>query len=155
MQIRKAIHTDLPKLKTLFIKTLENVNVKDYSPTQIKKWIKIGQSNKRWEDISKQHEFFICESNTDELLGFTSINDKGFIHSFFVSAKYQNEGVGSFLMHYLYKKANEKNLSTLEAEVSITAKSFFEKFSFKVIKPQIVFIDDTAFRNFKMLKILK
>lgn len=72
-------------------------------------------------------------------------------------------GNGEFSLEYLFvpmivtpqifKKANDLNLKRVFAEVSITAKPFFEAKGFKVVKQQNVDIRGVKLTNFIMENI--
>ncbi len=154
MEIRQATPSDHKNMLALFVKTVRLVNTKDYSPRQIEKWASTANDLSVLKKLSKDHDFYVCE-NEDELMGFCSINDNGFIHSFFVSSSFQRKGVGSSMMKFIVESALFSKIENLEAEVSITAKPFFEKYGFVVVTPQIVSINDVPFRNFKMKYSIK
>lgn len=149
MKIRKADSSDHYHMLALFVETVRSVNTKDYSPRQIDKWAATANDSSVLKKLSIAHNFYVCEKD-GELTGFCSINAKGFIHSFFVSTAYQRKGVGAYMMQFIIEYALRHNIKTLEAEVSVTAKSFFEKYGFSVVTPQIVSIDEVPFRNFRM-----
>ena len=77
----------------------------------------------------------------------------GHIDCFYVHDEHQNHGVGSSLMNAIFNKANTLQLKRLFAEVSITAKPFFEAKGFKVVKQQTVNIRNTELTNFVMEKV--
>lgn len=66
---------------------------------------------------------------------------------------HQRQGVGTFLLNHLCKIG--KDHKKLYAEVSITAKPFFLKHGFKVIKKNIVHANNQKLTNFIMEKHLK
>lgn len=66
--------------------------------------------------------------------------------------QFQGKGIGSVLMNAIEVQAKIKNIQLLYAEVSISAKIFFEKKGFKETKEQTVFIGNISFTNFKMYK---
>lgn len=99
--IRKATLADIPKLQTLFIDTVLNVNSKDYSKNEVEAWARTGENKFNLQDLFTKYNFYIIEKE-NKISGFTSINSNGFIHSFFVSYNHQRQGVGQKLMDYLF-----------------------------------------------------
>ena len=57
-------------------------------------------------------------------------------------------------MSHIHILAKQQNVNQLSADVSITAKPFFEAKGFKVLKQQAVPIKEQILTNFKMIKNL-
>lgn len=89
----------------------------------------------------------------NKIVGFTEFEPNGHIDCFYVHHEYQGFGIGSSLMNEIFKKANDLNLKRVFAEVSITAKPFFEAKGFKVVKQQNVAIRGVKLTNFIMENI--
>ena len=75
------------------------------------------------------------------------------IYYYTIHHEYQGFRVGSSLMKEVFKIANDLDLKRVFAEVSITAKPFFESKGFKVVKQQIVNIRGVELTNFIMEKV--
>ncbi|RXI34264.1 GNAT family N-acetyltransferase [Arcobacter defluvii] len=71
---------------------------------------------------------------------------------FYVHYKYQNSGIGKLLLNHIFKIVKEENIAKIKVDVSITAKSFFEKFEFMEVKKNVVKRDDIELINFSMEK---
>ena len=72
----------------------------------------------------------------DEIIGFSSMNAEGYLHSLFVHKDYQRAGIGSLLLSAVEKRAREYGVTEITSEVSLTARSFFEKRGYEVVKVQ-------------------
>lgn len=152
--IKKATKDDIPYLQELFTTTVQKVNIKDYSKKQIKDWAYCGKNKERWSELFDNHNYYICIlKNT--IVGYSSLNKKGFIHSMFVSKDYLRKGIGQKLMNHIINLAHNSNIQYLEAEVSITAKPFFEANGFVVFKEQQIKANKMFLINYLMRKKLE
>ena len=82
------------------------------------------------------------------------LQPSGYIDHFFCHHQYQSRGVGKALMAHIHTLAKHKDITQLSADVSITAKAFFESKGFKVVKQQAVPTRGQVLTNFKMIKVL-
>lgn len=151
MTIRKATKEDITELKQLFLDTVNSVNIKDYSHEQITDWASCGLDLNRWYNRFEKYEHFVC-CNDKEIVGFCAMDDTGFINSMFVSKNYQRQKIGQSLIEHLITLAHKKQMQKLTAEVSITAKPFFEHFGFKAMKQQNAKANKMTLINFVMMK---
>ena len=75
----------------------------------------------------------------DEVVGFVELESSGHIDCFYVHHKFKNKGIGTSLIKEVLKTPNHLHLKKVFAEVSITAKPFFEAKGFKVIKQRSIY----------------
>ena len=87
------------------------------------------------------------------IVGFAEFEPSGYIDCFYVHHEYQGKGVGSALMVSIFGKAEQDDIKRIFAEVSITARPFFEAKGFKVVKEQTVTLRGVQLTNFVMEKI--
>lgn len=88
-----------------------------------------------------------------KIVGFAEFEPNGHIDCFYVHHGFQGKGIGSFLINEIEFIAQENNINRIYAEVSITAKSFFESKGFKTLKRQTLEIRGQKLTNFAMVKI--
>ncbi|HAT3818859.1 TPA: GNAT family N-acetyltransferase [Legionella pneumophila] len=151
--IRNYIADDAQQLANIYYYTIHNINVQDYSEEQVNAWapsssLELTGWKKKWETITP-----LVALIDNKIAGFTEFEPSGHIDCFYVHHEYQGVGIGSSLMNEIFKKANDLNLKRVFAEVSITAKPFFEAKGFKVIKQQDVDIRGVKLTNFIMENI--
>lgn len=153
MQIRKSKLSDQDEIADLIKDTIKHVNVSDYSSSQLIVW-----SNKIHQKMLKERfksviQYVATENN--RIIGMGDINiqeqelDFLYIHKNFVG-----NGVGSKILSQLEVTAKENGISILKVTASVTAKYFFEKRGFKVVKKKQKDVDDTKFDVFLMSKDL-
>jgi putative acetyltransferase len=141
-------------LAAIYFHTIHKINVKDYSPEQVDAWapsssLEIDGWMRKWRKIQP-----IVAMIKDNIVGFAELEDNGHIDCFYCHHEYQGCGIGSALMREVEDSARKNKLSKLFAEVSITAKPFFESKGFIVKKEQSVTIRGMALTNFVMEKML-
>lgn len=145
---------DAHDLSLIYYNTIHNINSKDYTPGQINAWaptssLEIKDWQKKWERIPP-----IIALINDQIVGFSEFEPNGHIDCFYVHHLFQGRGIGNFLMIKIEEKAHSNNITKIYAEVSISAKPFFIRKGFKVIKQQIVTIRNQELQNFIMEKYI-
>lgn len=154
MTLRIATHEHLDDILELFRETILSVNNKDYNPRQIKAWAKGSKDKERWAKKIEDHYFVYAEID-GKMAGFSSIDPKGYLDTMFVDKSCQKMGVASFLYAEMEKKAMEQKNDAILSDISITARPFFERRGFEVLKEQQVDCRGEVLTNFKMQKIIK
>ncbi|MEM8677302.1 MAG: GNAT family N-acetyltransferase [Cyanobacteria bacterium P01_G01_bin.67] len=153
MQIRLFQPQDEPQVAELFHHTVRKINIQDYSEEQVRAWSPNDLYFRNWAEVCSSKFTYIAEEN-DQIIGFGELNADGYIDCFYVHYLYQRQKVASNIYQAIETKAQELNLIRLFTEVSITAKPFFIKQGFSVIKRQQVFCRGQKFTNFVMEKQL-
>ena len=69
-----------------------------------------------------------------EVAGFIELDADGHIDCTYVSPKHAGKGHMSTIMARIFQEARRSNLFRLYAEVSITARPFFERHGFRVVR---------------------
>ena len=87
-----------------------------------------------------------------EVVGYADIQKDGYIDHFYVSGNFQSRGVGQALMSKLL--AQQLDVKKAYSNVSITARPFFEKHGFMLVKENLVQIRGIGLVNFTMEKNL-
>lgn len=151
--IRKATSNDLEGIIQLFKETIEVVNAKDYSPEQINVWKNGASKKERWLNKFNEQYFLLAEIN-NTIAGFGSITPGGYLDFMYVNKDYQSVGVATEIYNELEKFAKTNRLEKITSDVSITAKPFFERRGFEVIREQQVDINGIKLTNYKMQKHL-
>ena len=150
--IRQYKYDDARTLADIYYNTIHVINTRDYSKKQLDAWapssyLELEGWQKKWTKLSP-----IVASLKDEVVGFAEFEPNGHIDCFYVHHEFQSCGVGSALMNEIEKIAKQNMTSRIYAEVSITAKAFFERKGFKIVKEQTVVINDVELINFVMEK---
>jgi putative acetyltransferase len=154
IQIRKYAEKDASALASIYYNTIHIINAKDYSKEQLDAWAPITSLNtKGWKKKWSKLNPFVATAE-DNIVGFAEFEQNGHIDCFYCHHTWLGKGVGSALMHAIENEAKDKGINKIFAEVSITAKPFFETKGFKTIKEQTIVRKDVELTNFVMEKII-
>lgn len=88
----------------------------------------------------------------NHLLGYGTLKDGHYIDLFYVHKDFLRQGIAGKLLEQLESQALKSQTEWLTADVSITAKPFFERNGFRVIAEQKKRIKNVELVNFKMGK---
>ena len=150
---KKATGEDLNQILTLFEQTINAINRADYSPEQLQAWTSSVSKRDRWQKkIEAQH--FVLAFVEDELAGFSSLTVDGYLDFLFVSKHHQRQGIATALYKALEQHARTHQMQELTTDASITARPFFERQGFVLVREQQVLINDISLTNLKMKKKL-
>lgn len=150
--IRPYTETDAPYLAAIFYNTIHKVNMKDYTEEQLNVWAPSSSLQaESWMQKWRKLPPLVAMCN-NRIAGFAEFESNGHIDCFYCHHEYQGRGVGSALMAAIEQRAREIKLNHIFAEVSITAKPFFEAKGFVVKNEQSVDIRGVALTNFVMIK---
>ena len=154
MKIRKFKISDVDQIAQLFHDTIRQVNIKDYSEQQVKAWAPDDIFFRDWDKVCSQKYTFVAEDD-GIITGFAELETDGHIDCFYCHKDFQQQGIGKSLFRRLEEKAEELQHARMYAEVSITAKPFFLKMGFSVLKQQEIATRGEKFTNYIMEKYLK
>ena len=147
MFIRKYESTDCKEMAELFFNTVHSVNVKDYTKQQLDAWASGQVDLEKWDQSFQEH-FSIVAVENDIIVGFGDIDKTGYLDRLYVHKNYQGKGIATAICDKLESKVKE-NIIT---HASITAKPFFEKRGYKVVKEQQVERNGIFLKNYIMEK---
>lgn len=138
MILRKYKSDDCLKLLKLFYDTVRTVNKKDYNDEQLSVWAPdnyIEEKYNTWQKSLSENFTVIAEKNGD-IVGFGDIEKNGYLNRLFVHKNYQSRGIASSIVKELENYAEKICIRTIITEASTTAKPFFEKIGYSLIKEQ-------------------
>lgn len=147
MIIREYKPSDCGKLAELFYNTVHTVNAEDYTNEQLDAWATGKVDLEKWNQSFQKHYSLVAVEN-DIIIGFGDIDNTGYLDRLYVHRDYQKKGVAAAICDMLEQKAQRKIIT----HSSITARPFFEKRSYKVIKEQKVKRHGVFLTNFVMEK---
>lgn len=151
--IRKGQLDDLSELQQLFVDTITTVCKEDYNSKQIHVWTSGVGDKKRWQDIMAQ-QFVLIARDNEKIIGFCTLDNGNYIDLLYVHKDYQRQGIANRLYAQIEKESRRQGENLLTANVSKTAKPFFESVGFDVTKEQTVVRQGVELTNFKMTKKL-
>lgn len=155
ISIRRAKNDDLDKIVNLFERTVSVINSQHYSPKQIDAWLDDPTRTDRFEEKISSQLFYVCVDESDDIVGFSSITEDGYLDLLYVSQDHQGEGIGGLLMEQMLAAAKIRRCELIEAHVSVTAVPFFESCGFVTEVEQYVERNGVKLKNYKMTKSLE
>lgn len=149
--IRPGNIRDLTEMQKLYVDTITTICKDDYSQEQIKAWTSSIENTQRWTDILTSQFILITELD-DKIVGYISLYNNNYIDLLFVHKDYQRQGIADKLYVEIEKEAIKQKGTFLSADVSKTARPFFEKKGFITIKEQTNIRQGVEIINYKMTK---
>jgi putative acetyltransferase len=153
LTLRQATLDDLDEIKQLFTDTLNAVCTNDYDADQLAIWSSTAQNTHRWHD-AVYSQYFPLAMVDDEIAGFGSLDNGRYIDFMYVHKNHQRQGIAETLMEILIAEAYKCGTRTVTSDVSITARPFFEKMGFIMIREQVNLRKGIEIINYKMAKEL-
>ena len=147
MIVRKYEPSDCRELSELFYNTVHTVNARDYRKEQLSVWATGTVDLERWNKSFQDHYTFVAVDQ-GMITGFGDIDKTGYLDRLFVHKDYQRKGVATAICDKLEQMAQ----GDVVTHASITARPFFEKRGYKVVKEQKVERQGITLTNFVMKK---
>lgn len=131
----------------LFYDTVHSVNAADYEPRQLDAWADGQVDLESWDASFRAHRTLVAEEK-GELIGFGDITADGYLDRLYVHRLHQRRGVATALCDRLEQLAD----GPIVTHASITARPFFEKRGYRVVRRQQVERRGVLLTNFVMEK---
>ena len=154
LDIRRLAAQDIPEMRKLFRATVLTVNSKDYTKEEVEDWASCGDSVEHWKELLAKNNYIGALDGQGGIVGFSSMNAEGYLHSMFVHKDWQRKGVATLLLSEVENMARRYGVHKISVEVSITARPFFEKRGYKVVKEQNARANRLYLTNYVMEKTL-
>lgn len=147
MLIREYRMSDCKEITELFYNTVHTVNARDYTKEQLDVWATGNEDLEKWNSSLKEHYSIVAVEN-DVIVGFGDIDKTGYLDRLYVHSDHQGKGIATAICDQLEQYAK----GDITTHASITAKPFFEKRGYKVLKKQQVERQSVFLTNFRMKK---
>lgn len=146
--LRRYCEEDIEKVAALFYDTVHTVNRKDYTQEQVDAWADGHFDLDAWDESFKKHDTIVAELDGN-IVGFADMTADGYLDRLYVHKDFQRRKIASMLCDYLEENCMSAHFTT---HASITAKKFFEKRGYHVIKEQQVIRKGIVLINYRMEK---
>lgn len=147
MKIRKYQPADCEELVALFYHTVHTVNARDYTKEQLHVWATGKEDLEEWNRTLLAHDSLVARKD-HRIIGFGDIDRTGYLDRLYVHEAYQRKGTASAICDRLEQAVQGK----IVTHASITAKPFFEKRGYRVVKEQQIERQGVVLSNFVMEK---
>ena len=143
MILRAYRGSDLPAILSLFRDTVHTVCARDYTRSQLDAWAPAEPDAAAWDASLLAHRTLVAEED-GSILGFADLAEDGYLDRLYVHRDWQGRGVASALCAALP--------GARRTHASITARPFFERRGWHVVREQRVERRGVALTNFVMEK---
>ena len=144
---------DTPQIVRLFFETVRSVNRADYSEEQLKAWAPEVPDAAEWHSRMNDRRTLVAEEGA-EVVGFAELEGDGHLDMLYLRKDAVGRGVGLRLYEAVEREARGSGLGRIFTEASITARPFFERQGFRVVRGQKVVVRGVGMTNFVMEKDL-
>ena len=152
MQLAPYRSGEAAALAGLFYRTVHAVCLGDYTQEQVDAWADGRVDVDAWERSFLQHYTLVARVG-GEIVGFADL-DGDYLDRLYVHKDHQRNGVATALVQALEQAAAQQGHRRLVTHASITARPFFEKQGYQVVKEQQVERRGVLLTNFVMEKTL-
>lgn len=156
MIIREFQDSDISQIVSLFYETVHSVNSVDYTTEQLNSWAPKNEIEgilENWNESLNNNIGYVAEIN-GKIVGFSDMTHNGYLDRLYTHKDFQGQGIATALVNKLESVAGKIRLSEMYTEASVTAKPFFERRGYQIIRSQIVERKGIALPNFQMTKKL-
>lgn len=148
MVIREYQPADCKEITKLFYKTVHIVNAKDYAKEQLEVWATGQEDLGKWNRSLQEHYSLVAVEG-EKIIGFGDIDKTGYLDRLYVHADYQGKGIATGICNQLEQTV----LGNIITHASITARPFFEKRGYSIVKEQQVERLGIYLTNYVMEKV--
>ncbi|MGG7163104.1 GNAT family N-acetyltransferase [Clostridium ihumii] len=148
MEIREYKTSDCNEIAELFYNTVHCINAKDYEKEQLNVWATGSVDINSWNK-SFLKSYTLVAKEKDKIIGFGNVDDSGYLDMLYIHKDYQGIGIATSICDMLEKQYSVEHIRT---HASITAKPFFEKRGYRVMKKQLVERNGVKLINYIMEK---
>ncbi len=138
----------------LFHATVHAVNARDYAPEQLRAWAPDGKDFQRELAHRLMSQYAVTAKQGNVLAGFGSLDAPGCIDMLFVHKDHQRQGIGAGLLARLEEQAAALGQDAVSAYASLTARPFFERMGYRVVRANTAVRRGVPLANFLMRKEL-
>lgn len=155
IKLRLYESSDCKELSELFYNTVHTINRKDYTLEQLDAWADGHVDLAAWDASFLAHHTVVAEED-GRLVGFGDMDQNGYLDRLYVHKDYQGRGIAKALCDCLENRGREvqKAGGCFTTHASITARPFFERRGYRVVKEQQVERRGQKLTNYVMEKLL-
>ena len=153
VRIRDYDAEDAAAIVHLFFGTVRSVNRADYSQEQVEAWAPEVPEPEAWHVRLSGRRTLVAEQG-GEVVGFAELEGDGHLDMLYCRKDAVGRGVGSRLYRAVEQAAREWRLGRIFTEASISARPFFKRHGFRIIRERTVLRRGVEMTNFAMEKLL-
>ena len=147
--IRRYQAGDELQIGQIFYDAVHQLAFRDYTPEQLNAWAPRHPDPELWRQRCEIKQPFVKELQ-GRVVGFIELDPDGHVDCTYVDPAHSGVGVMSEIMFEVKRAAIEMKLPKLFAEVSKTARPFFERHGFVWVRDNLVSLQGVSLENFIM-----
>jgi len=151
--VRDYERGDAEGICRLFYETVHAANLGDYWPEKVRAWAPVLPDPAAWHERMSVRHTLVAEEG-GEVVGFAELEDDGHLDMLYCRPGAVGRGVGSGLYAAVEERARGLGVSRVFTEASITARPFFARHGFAVLRRNTVLREGIGLTNFSMEKAL-
>ena len=151
IKVRRYGKGEAEALRKICIETTLLINIEEYGPELVQKWVKRLDDKKAW----KQHvraKNPIVAVNDNQIVGFAELDSSGKIGALYSHHEWQQRGVGTALLDRIEVEAKLLGIERLRVESSLSASRFFQAKGFEPVRENEVYTDVIPSRSVELVK---
>lgn len=149
--VRKYRKHDLEAVVALFGRSVRQIAGRDYDKQQIAVWAPEYPDMDAWAARLGSGTVLVAEEG-ERMVGFARLDEEQHIDLLYVDPLSERRGVAKRLVEELTEIVKERGVRKLHADVSVTARPFFEAQGFEVMESQLVERRGVVLKNFHMVR---
>jgi putative acetyltransferase len=154
VKVRPLLPGDTQAVADLFAETVRVVNAADYTAEQVSAWTSQLPDLSSWrERLAGEAGVFVAEA-AKRIVGFAAVTRDNHLDLLYTHARFVRQGVATALFQRVEEDARSRGVDRLFADVSVTARPFFQRAGFRLITAQTVERGGVEFLNYRMEKLL-
>ena len=116
--------------------TIKTINSRDYSPSQIKVWSQRTTAKRHKTHPYLNYKYVATIKN--KIVGFANFTPApiGIIEGLYIHKNFQSMGIGRKLLQVVEKAGKKNGVKQFQLSSTITAKDFYLKNNYKIVKKQ-------------------
>src|SRR5262249_21525375 len=138
VKIRRSHPEEIETIAELFTETVHAVNASDYDPALLFAWAPRPPNPASWRERLGGGALVLVAERGGQILGFGAFTPDGHLDLLYTDARFLRQGVAAALLRVIENEARSHGVDHLFAEVSITARPFFDHAGFRVVAAQTV-----------------
>jgi putative acetyltransferase len=124
-----------------------------YSAEQTRAWLGVPPSLEAWDAARRAVRTFVAELD-GRVVGFTDLDDAGYVDRLFVHPQAARRGVGGALLERVLDEARSAGVAELRTHASLVAEPVFRRHGFEVVARETVVRDGVGLDRFEMRRRL-
>ena len=153
MILRPFRESDAATTLDVFLRAIRTTASRDYTPEQVAAWASDDIDVAGWSARRADRRTQLAEVD-GRVVGFTDVDEHGYIDMLFVDPDVARTGVASALFEWALETARDLGATELTTHASLTARPFFERQGFEVVVEQRPVLRGVGLTNFVMRRDL-